>query len=106
MSRIANYKIDEAVRNLQDFTNYNGTIYGTNVFTEDGAKYIVVHWNTKVLEYSPKQGLTYLLTGYRSQTTSTLTGRLLRSLPRQQVLEFINTLPACDDKKRFTRMVR
>jgi hypothetical protein len=103
MPRIPNHKIDEKVSNLESFENYNATIHAVR----SGERYTIVHWNTVILEYNTsKQEITNLASEPISQTTSTLVGRILRSLPRKAVLSFIATLPNRYDQRRLSKMIR
>jgi hypothetical protein len=103
MARIANYKIDNEIRSFNTFENYNGTIYASRI----GNLYVITHWSTKVLEYDLKSNeIVYLLENHISQTTSTLVGRILRSLPRSAVMSFIGRLVGHKaQQRRLARMV-
>ena len=103
MSKIANYKIGEKIAKHQAFTNYNGTIVAKHF---DNGLYILHHWDTHILSYNTiLNKIDYLQVGYISQTTSALVGRILRSLPRQAVLDFIAQLPSKYDQRRLSRML-
>jgi hypothetical protein len=100
--RIANYEIERKIVALDSFTNYNATIHAVHA----GSKYSIVHWNTLILEYNTETNtIEYLASGYISQTTSALVGRILRSLPRGSVEAYLDTLPPSHTKKRLTRML-
>lgn len=103
MAKIPNYKIDNEIRSFNTFENYNGTIIGTRV----GNSYVVFHWSTKILEYDLKSNeIMYLLENHISQTTSSLVGRILRSLPRPAVMSFIGRLVGHKaQQRRLARMV-
>jgi hypothetical protein len=102
MPRIPNWKINEQVQALNDFVNYNGTI----VAVRSGADYIVVHWNTTILRYNTEtKTISFLLEDYRSQTTSTLIGRLVRSLPRESAMRYIGGVMNKDNRQRLRRML-
>jgi len=102
MARIANHKIDQKISNLESFENYNATIHAVR----SGERYSIVHWNTVVLDYNiEKQEIVSLATGYISQTTSALIGRILRNLPRSSVLALIASTPSRYDQRRLSRMV-
>lgn len=106
MIRIANHKIPEYINTLTDFVNYNRTITGNFVNSD---LYEVWHWNTKILSYNATtkriEGLT---AGYISQTTSTLVGKLLRSLPEEAVNAYLESIryDRNDNYKRLSRMVK
>lgn len=104
MARIPNHKIDEMISELKPFENYNATISAS--ITEHGT-YIIWHWNTQVLEYEiENKRITRLESDYISQTTSTLIGRIVRSLPRSAVISRIAQTPSKYDQRRLTRMLR
>ena len=103
--RVPNHKLDQHFERLENVTNYNGTIQAQNV----GEWYVVTHWATTILEYNTQtRTIERLAHGYISQTTSTLVGRLLRSLPREAVSFCLAQLSttAPDDAKRLAKMVR
>lgn len=103
IKRVPNYKLEPLMRSLSEFTNYNNTISAQ--ITADTNKYVVFHWATKVLEYDINtETIDYLHTPFVSQTTSSLIGKLLRSLPKQSVMDFIPTIESDKDRKRITRM--
>lgn len=111
-SRIANHKIDERVRNLDSFINYNTTIVGhTTLGGTDGNTYKIRHWRTDILVLDlDTMEIRDFAHWQISQTTSTLVGRILRNLPRKTVENYIARLatdlnrPA--DAKRLARMAR
>lgn len=101
MPRLANYKINAEITRLQDFENYNKSIVG---FSSEQS-YTVLHWGTRVLVYNKVENrITYLLDTHISQTTSSLVGRIVRSLPRGAVLAFIDGLDGKDKQRRLARM--
>ena len=101
--RVPNYKLEPLMRSFSDFTNYNNTI-SANTNPADN-KYVVWHWSTKVLEYDLNTNkIVFLQTSFISQTTSNLIGKLLRSMPRQSVLDFLPTIESDKDRKRISRM--
>lgn len=104
MSRIANYKIGEKIAKQESFINYNNTITAERF---DGGLYILHHWDTHILSYNTiRNQIDYLQVGYISQTTSALIGRILRSLPRQAVLDYITEqVPSKYEKRRLSRML-
>lgn len=103
MAKIANYKIDAEIRKLNDFTNYNGTING---FQLDG-KYVVYHWATKIFQYDiATEQIEYLATGFISQTTSTLVGRIVRAIPQSAVIGFATLTLDRKGMKRLLGMAR
>lgn len=108
MKRIANYQIDKTVNNLAPFVNYNGTIEGDILITDEAKTYSVWHWSTKILSFNLETGnIDFFNTDYFSQTTSTLQGRLLRNLPKASVAKFLTIYPmTADNQKRLRRMAR
>jgi hypothetical protein len=91
MAKVANYKIAELIKTQTPFINYNATIVAT--LNADGI-YEIVHWQTKVLTYNTNTGeIVYLYPTSFSQTTSALIGRIVRSLPRQAVLDYLAKSP-------------
>lgn len=103
MTRIANYEIDSQIRKFQPFVNYNGTITAT---MSDAGIYTITHWRTTILEYNiHTHEIVSLTTGYISQTTSTLVGRILRSLPTTAVEKFLGYYSPSPEKKRLLRML-
>lgn len=106
--RIANHEIGSKIANLEPFTNYNASIVATIIKTPHGDIYNVIHWNTLVLTYAmDSQAIVSIYATFRSQTTSTLIGRILRNLPRQAVTDFLriaNSQIAPSDKRRLVRM--
>jgi hypothetical protein len=103
MPKLANYKINNEISSFNSFENYNGTIIGTRI----GNSYVVYHWSTRILEYDLKSNeIMYLLENHVSQTTSSLVGRILRSLPRPAVVSFIGRLEGHKaQQRRLARMV-
>lgn len=98
--RIANYKIDGKLAGQEPFVNYNATI---SAHRTDEA-YVVWHWNTKVFEYDyQNKKVVFLALGFISQTTSTLVGRILRSLPDEVVMEMVSQLEG--DRKEQRRVL-
>lgn len=108
MKRIPNHKIDNAVTHLVPFTNYNNTISADIFHTETEQTYHVWHWATKIAEFNLTTGnLDFFNTGFFSQTTSALQGRLLRNLPEYSVKVFLDTYPMESyDRKRLKKMAR
>jgi len=101
MAKLANYKIDNEIRSFNDFDNYNGTICGRR----QGNSYVVFHWSTKVLEYDlSRNEIVFLYSEHYSQTTSSLVGRIVRSLPRSAVMDFIDRLTEKPKQRRLARM--
>lgn len=105
MAKIANYEIEKHISTLTPFVNYNSTIVaGRNETT-----YSVYHWSTEILNYNINTGeIVYLLPVSISQTTSTLVGRIVRSLPRQAVVGWLSSNPDVSlyNLKRIARMAR
>ncbi len=114
-NRIPNYKIDSLVADLASFHNYNDTIVATrwNKYdmetNESRPTYGITHWSTDILELDlDTMTITHLLSWSRSQTTSTLVGRILRNLPRETVHNYLVRLNETSptDAKRLARMAR
>ena len=104
IKRLPNFKIGSAIADLADFSNYNNTITAQNC---PDNKYIMFHWSTLILTYNTAtQKIEYLQSGFISQTTSTLVGRIVRSLPRQSVMDYLATpdLPK-RERMRIARML-
>jgi hypothetical protein len=105
MAKIANHKIEKHISTLTPFVNYNGTIIaGRNETT-----YSVYHWSTEILNYNINTGeIVYLMPNSISQTTSTLVGRIVRSLPRQAVVNWLTTNSDVSlyNLKRIARLAR
>jgi hypothetical protein len=101
--RIANFKIEEKIRNLESFENYNNTISAVR----SGNRYSIVHWRTPILEYNvDTKTIELLRSDYISQTTSTLVGRILRSLPMVAVEDYlVRLVHVSSTKKRLIRML-
>jgi hypothetical protein len=100
--RVPNYKLDRYFANLAPVENYNGTI---KAYYEDGA-YVVKHWQTIVFAYDPALNLVGVRSGYISNTTSHLIGRIVRNLPdRKAIDKAIAEMPK-GDAKRFLAMLR
>jgi hypothetical protein len=108
MPRIANHQIDAQVRELNEFVNYNGTISADRWNSDRGTIYGVVHWNTRILDFNiDTKTIEMFRVQTISQTTSTLVGRLLRNLPTQSVMDFLNSPDLSNaEKKRLHRMAR
>lgn len=103
MARIPNYKIDKELEKLATFENYNGTI----VANRGDSNYVVFHWNTKILDFNFETNqIVHFTTGHISQTTSTLVGRILRSLPQEVVVEFARGFSNRKEQYRILKMAR
>jgi hypothetical protein len=103
VARIPNYKIEEKLKNFESFENYNRSITAVR----DGSRYSIVHWNTPILEYDvDKSEIVMLRSYYISQTTSTLVGRILRSLPPEVVLEMSRKFSERREQYRILKMAR
>ncbi len=103
MARIANYEINSHIQKFQPFVNYNGTIVAE---MSDAGIYTIVHWRTTILEYNiHTHEIVSLSDGYISQTTSTLVGRILRSLPSHAVEKFLGYYSPSPTKRRLVRML-
>jgi hypothetical protein len=108
MPRIANYKIDAQISQLNEFENYNGTITAIRFSTDNGTIYAITHWSTRILAYNlDTHKIEFLALGKISQTTSTLVGRILRNLPPVAVLDLLNTPDLSKpEQKRLAKMAR
>jgi len=113
--RVPNYQLDDLIRNLEPFTNYNETITSTrwnNYDMETDSSrmtYGITHWSTDILRLDlDSMDISFLLYWSISQTTSTLVGRILRNLPRATVERFLDRLVQTNptDAKRLARMAR
>ena len=107
MTKIANYEIENRISQLQDFVNYNSSIIATTQILPDEKIYTIIHWNTLILRYSITSDTIYQLdTTYHSQTTSTLVGRIVRSLPNSAVMRHFFSLDSKPTKRKLARMLR
>ena len=109
--RVANWKIDEIVANLEEFTNYNDTIRGQRVqINEFGySPYTIEHWSTRIAVIDVEtRRILFLAYHPISATTSRLIGRILRSLPKESVERYLYRLKesAPSDVRRLARMAR
>lgn len=113
-NRIPNHRIDSLVADLEPFTNYNQTIRGYQAESRaigaplDTARaiYAVIHHRTQILAFDLEtQTITHLADWYISQTTSRLVGRILRSLPRESVIRYLDSMTNKHDQARLARMV-
>jgi hypothetical protein len=106
MAKIANHKIEAHISTLAPFVNYNGSIIATNA----NDRYRVSHWRTPILTYDINTGrIEYLYSRYYSQTTSALVGRIVRNLPRQAVIRFLEEAELSldpQDKRRIVKMAK
>jgi hypothetical protein len=105
MAKIANYEIEKHISTLTPFINYNSSIVAT---CENGL-YRVWHWETQILTYNINTGvIDHLYSHNRSQTTSTLVGRIVRSLPRPAVVQFLVEAKSLSkyDRTRIVKMAR
>jgi hypothetical protein len=104
MTKIPNWKIEKEISALCPFTNYNESI----IATRENGIYAISHWETEILKYDINTGLIqFLYTNNRSQTTSTLVGRIVRNLPRQAVVKFlVETELGKYDLSRLVKMAR
>ena len=104
LKRLPNYKLQSAISELADFSNYNNSIVGENV---PDNLYTIFHWGTLVLTYNTASAkIEYLHKGFFSQTTSTLVGRIVRSLPRSAVVAYLsNSEISKTERKRIALMV-
>lgn len=108
MTKIPNYKIENHISQLAPFVNYNSSIVATiekNIVGEN--IYAIWHWRTLILRYSITNETILLLdTSYHSQTTSTLVGRIVRSLPKSPVMKHLVSLDDKAIQRKLARMLR
>jgi hypothetical protein len=105
MAKIPNHKIEAHISTLAPFVNYNGSIVATN----EDSLYRVWHWDTLILTYETNTGrIDFLYSPYHSQTTSALVGRIVRNLPRQAVIRFLEEAHSLSayDQRRIVKMAR
>jgi hypothetical protein len=104
MAKIANYEIEKHISTLTPFINYNSSI----VATRENGLYRVWHWETQILTYNINTGvIDHLYSHNRSQTTSTLVGRIVRNLPRPAVVKFLVEAELSKyDRTRIVKMAR
>lgn len=107
-TRVPNWKIDQLLADVVPFTNYNASIYAE--LREDGI-YTVTHWHTEIVRIDTKRralgkdAVVFINFGYRSQTTSTLQGRIIRHLlTRREVLNLIDWYTNQGDKAMASRI--
>jgi hypothetical protein len=101
--RIANYEINSKIQKFQEFVNYNGTITAE---IDDKGIYRITHWRTVIVEYNiHTHEIVSLTHGYISQTTSTLVGRILRSLPQPAVERYLGHFSPSAEKRRLVKML-
>jgi hypothetical protein len=99
--KIANYKINSKLVEQEEFVNYNSSIVAQR--TAEGT-YQVFHWGTKIFEYDySNKRVLFLRFDYISQTTSTLIGRIIRSLPEEIVMGLVEDFS--EDKKQQRRIL-
>lgn len=82
-ARVANHQIDQLLRELVPFENYNRSI----IATKGDSFYAVTHWDTEIVRINLVEGerpdydsVYHFNARYYSQTTSALQGRILRNL--------------------------
>lgn len=89
--RVANYKLPAYFERMAGVENYNGTIraewYGVG---GDRPTYNVWHWSTLIASYDPATGRFSAVSWFISQTTATLLGKVLRAMPRESVMAWID----------------
>lgn len=83
--RVANHKLEAYFAERKPVENYNGTIVGE--ITPKG-DYLVTHWGAGIAAYNDKDFAAY--PHFISQTSATLLGRVMRSQPRANVVEWID----------------
>lgn len=109
-ARVANHQIDQLFRELVPFTNYNASIVATLNFY---GVYTVTHWGTEIAridtikrEYG-KDAVMSLNLRYYSQTTSTLQGKVVRSLMTlNESLNLLDWYKNQGDKEFYDRLKR
>lgn len=88
--KIPNYMIENEIRLLNSFINYNSTI--TAEIDKTNGQYRIMHWNTLILSYDiENKKIVGLASEYISQTTSALVGKILRGLPKEAVKNYLTT---------------
>jgi hypothetical protein len=109
-TRVANHKIDNLFRELVPFSNYNASIVATLDFY---GIYTVTHWGTEIARIDTtrralgKDAVVSLNLRYYSQTTSTLQGKVVRSLlTRGEALSLLDWYQNQGDKEYFDRLRR
>lgn len=109
-TRVPNHKIDSLFRGLTPFSNYNASIVATLDYR---GIYTVSHWGTEIVRIDTtrrgngKDGLVSLNLGYYSQTTSTLQGKVVRSLlTLAESMNLLDWYRNQGDKEYFDRLRR
>jgi hypothetical protein len=108
-TRIANHKIDEMLRELVPFTNYNNSIVATKTQWD----YRVMHWGTEIVRIALVEGerqnydsVAWFNGRYYSQTTSALQGRILRNLLTMREVENLLDGYQNSDIETYRRLAR
>lgn len=107
IKRVPNYKISQLLKERIPFENYNKSIIAT--IDKETNTYFVIHWATLILSYDTKnEAINSFDFSYYSQTTSTLQGKIVRSVfsPSQiaDLLDLYKREP--ETKKLATRLKR
>jgi hypothetical protein len=104
---VANHKIDQLLRDLVPFENYNKSIVATKTRWD----YRVTHWGTEIVRIKLVEGerqrydsVDFFNPAYYSQTTSTLQGRILRNLLTRNEVENILDWYVNNDIPTFLRL--
>lgn len=110
-TRVPNHKIDQLLRELAPFTNYNASIVATR--NDHFGFYSVTHWNTEIVRIDladrdqRKDSVISFSFRYYSQTTSTLQGRIVRNLlTRSEVMNLLDYYQNQGSKEYATRLKR
>jgi hypothetical protein len=108
-TRVANHQIDQLLRDLVPFENYNKSI----VAVKNDHYYSVTHWSTEIVRINLVDGerqdydsVYHFNAGYYSQTTSTLQGRILRNLLTRREVDSLLDWYWNNDKQLARRLVR
>lgn len=100
--RVPNYKLGQLLSVPAPFENYNRSIIGQ----QTDSLFMVFHWETPILSYDldTRQILKFDF-GYYSQTTSTLQGKIIRSLfTREQIEDLLTRYRKENDTRSYRRL--
>lgn len=100
--RVPNYELQDLIAERAPFSNYNASITAT--LDEQGI-YFITHWRTTIAKLDTNSGeVLYLDFGYYSQTTSSLQGRIIRTLPSSYVLDLLHRYLKSGDTRSVRRL--
>jgi hypothetical protein len=109
-TRVPNHQIDQLFRELVPFSNYNASIVATLDYR---GFYTVSHWGTEIARIDitrrgiGKDALVSLNLRYYSQTTSTLQGKVVRSLlTLAESMNLLDWYQNQGDKEYYDRLRR